>query len=544
MQENQELILGIDTGGTYTDAVIVRPGETDVLAKAKVPTNHFDLAGSVSKVMEAVFKAGPIDPERVGRLALSTTLATNAVVEERGGKVGLFVIGTTKPFDLPAEAIRFLDGGHDHLGREVKPLDLEALVDAVALMRPHTDAYAVCAAMSMENPAHEKVAAKAIELIDPKPIFCSHQVSSKAGMKERAATALINARLLPVMQSFVKAVRDSLLRLGMTAGVSVIRGDGGHLPLDQAVKRAAETVASGPAASVVFGCHHFSGQAALVVDVGGTTTDISRIEDGRPIIKQDGSMIGRWKTHVRAVDTYTVGVGGDSRVSIARDGRIVVGPWRVVPVCMDQEVAEPGNWFAKVGAGICILAGNVKDEDVGADPVLDMIIRKGATSFESLLADLPLAESILESRINELAHARRIRIVGFTPTDALHVLGRLHLADGGRSRAAARSLAAGLAMEPEEFCRQVIKMAQEKIARAIVDYLFRAETGHSLSGFFPHRRQSRLLDVQVRLRLPVIGLGAAARTLLPAVAEMLGTELVLAENYQVGSALGAVLALG
>ena len=538
----KDLILGIDTGGTYTDAVVFAPGDKKVIATAKVATNHRQLADSVTRALETVLQEGDIAPEKLARLAISTTLATNAVVEGRGSRVGLFIIGTTRPFDLPAEAIRFLDGGHDHLGREVKPLDLGALVDAVALMRPYTDAYAVCAAMSMENPAHEKVAAKAIELVDPKPVFCSHQVSSRAGMRERAATALINARLLPEMQSFVAAVKHALKLLGASPKVSMIRGDGSYLPLDEAVRRAAETVASGPAASIVFGSCKVPGQTALVVDVGGTTTDISRIENGRPVIDQQGSLIGGWQTHVAAVDTYTVGIGGDSRVVVTRKGKLLVGPLRVVPVCMDRHAPPADTWLRPATAGVCILKGKQTDQNDTTDPVMQKVAKAGAMSFEQLLAGLSMAEPLLEARLKHLVHGRKIKVVGFTPTDALHVLGRIELGDCQRAMIAARTFADALGIEVEQFCRRVLDVTCDGIQQAVLDYTFRAETGKTLSGFFPRRTESRLLELGVKLLVPLLGLGAAAGELLPQVAERLGTELILPGHCQVGSALGAALA--
>ncbi|MFW6242145.1 MAG: hydantoinase/oxoprolinase N-terminal domain-containing protein, partial [Thermodesulfobacteriota bacterium] len=136
---NIPLAVGLDTGGTFTDAVLVEMKGGRVLKTAKHPTTHHRLGLGISRALEAVTAGVP--PERVRRMAFSTTLATNAVVEGQGARVGLLVIGDVKTFDLPVVSVRYVDGGHDHLGREVRPLDLEALTDALAELAGHVDAY-------------------------------------------------------------------------------------------------------------------------------------------------------------------------------------------------------------------------------------------------------------------------------------------------------------------------------------------------------------------------------------------------------------------
>jgi N-methylhydantoinase A/oxoprolinase/acetone carboxylase beta subunit len=266
----------------------------------------------------------------VALVTVSTTLATNALVEDKGAEVGLFVIGHDKRLRIPAAEMRFIPGGHKAKGVEAEPLGMDFLIQGIAAMKGRVDAYAVCAMLAFEDPTHELVAAKAIELIDPKPVFCSHQASSRPGMEERAATAVLNARLLPVMQDFLHSITQSMQRLGLDLpGAHRAR----RLPsmnLEEAVRNSSATVASGPAATALFGGHAAMGETALVVDVGGTTTDITLIRDGHPVIREEGMTIGSWRTHVRAVEMYTVGLGGDSLVRV-ENGDLSLGPARVVP---------------------------------------------------------------------------------------------------------------------------------------------------------------------------------------------------------------------
>jgi N-methylhydantoinase A/oxoprolinase/acetone carboxylase beta subunit len=175
--------IGIDTGGTYTDAVLFDLREHQVISISKRPTIHHCLERSIVQALDDIFPVGKA--EAVRKIAFSTTLATNAIAEGRMSRVGLIVIGQVKPFDAPVVSVRYVEGGHDHLGREVSPLNVDQIVDAVDSFKGHVDAYAIAASLSIENQTHEQVAAKAIELVDRKPVVCSSGVSSKAGIRER-----------------------------------------------------------------------------------------------------------------------------------------------------------------------------------------------------------------------------------------------------------------------------------------------------------------------------------------------------------------------
>src|SRR5690606_20786013 len=131
-------------------------------------------------------------------------------------------------------------------------------------------------------------------------------------------TACLNAQLLPVMRDFLDGMRRALDALGIAGEVLVVRGDARAMRMEEALRQAASTVASGPAATALFGAHQSQEQDALIVDVGGTTTDITIIRSGSPVIDPQGMTIGKWETHVEAVEMFTVGVGGDSFVRPAR----------------------------------------------------------------------------------------------------------------------------------------------------------------------------------------------------------------------------------
>ena len=147
-------VIGIDTGGTFTDAAVLDRSSHRVVAKAKSPTTHHDLALGIARALGEALTAGDVDASRVGMVALSTTLATNAVVEGRGARVGLFMIGPTTYSDLPVTSVRYVKGGHKWSGEEEDPLEIEAILEGVDAFRGEVDAYAVCAALSMVRPTH------------------------------------------------------------------------------------------------------------------------------------------------------------------------------------------------------------------------------------------------------------------------------------------------------------------------------------------------------------------------------------------------------
>lgn len=535
--------IGIDTGGTYTDAVLIDLDTREVLRTAKRETTHHDLGRGLHGALSDILKASGADPARVKHIAVSTTLATNAVVEDKGARVGLLVIGFSKQVEAPAVSVRHIRGGHKITGEEEDPLDMEGLVDSIGELRGEVDVYALSSAMSFVNPAHEQVAAKALSMIDPKPVFCSHQVSSRAGVRERAATSALNARLMPVMQDFLTGVRTSLSDLGLPGEVRIIRGDVTPMDLEQAVTSAASTFASGPAATAHFGASFSPVPGALIVDIGGTTTDVTILDGGAPRIGETGSRIGQWQTHVDSVEMFTVGIGGDSLVRRTESGALVVGPRRVLPLAQSPAATpDPAGWIGHGARSGCIIPLGELSADIAADdPILQMVAARGAATFQELDAELNLGSLALNSRLDRLIRRGILQETGFTPTDALHVLGKLNLGNRHTSVRGAQVLAEAMDSSVENFCYRVLEQTEHRIEDAILEHVIRRELGGTWTGFLHERRRSSLLAVDFRLAMPLLGLGGPARFLLPAVARRLQTEVLFPDHHEVGNALGAIL---
>ena len=543
----KNLVIGVDTGGTYTDAVVVDPAQNRVLAWAKEPTTAHDPALAIGRALAAVLDKAKADPAQIVGLTVSTTLATNALVEDKGADVGLLVIGHDQRLDVPATDLRFIPGGHKARGVEAEPLGMDHLLSAIAAMKDHVDVYAVCAMLAFNDPSHELVAVKAIELVDPKPVFCSHLASTRPGLRERAATAVLNARLLPVMRDFLASIDQSMTSLGLNCPVGIVRGDCRSMDLEQALRNSSSTVASGPAATALFGRHAAGQTTALIVDVGGTTTDITLIRDGRPVIREEGMTIGSWGTHVRAVEMYTVGLGGDSLTMVDRDS-LTLGPARVLPLSQAhlhldgralEVMTDPGSWIGPSLFAQCLAPA--PGVPPGDDPILNRLATLGPATPDTLRRELGLAESRLDKAIARLQAGRKVVACGFTPTDALHVLGELTLGDSGPAARGAAGLAPLLNMDPAQFCRRVLDHARQTIAVNILTALGEREVGPALARFLREDEPSSLLDISIRLKPRIIGIGAAAPYLLPDVAKTLGTRVVFPDHYHVGNAVGAAL---
>lgn len=534
----KKYIIGIDTGGTYTDAVLVNTETAELISSAKKPTTHRQLSIGTAETLRSLLVDSGIQPEQVESLVISSTLATNSVVENKGARVALLVIGYVRHFKLPVKAIVYIKGGHTITGEEEQPLDLEYLVEIVSNLKNEVDAYGVCSAMSIKNPAHELVVEKAISMLDPKPVFCSHRASSEAGMKERAATAGLHAKLMPIMEQYINGVDQAMDELGLTCPMLVVGGNGTTTGAEEAVLHAGSTVASGPACTAHFGSSH-TAEDGLVIDVGGTTTDIAMLKNGKPLLANEGCRIGLWHTHVEAVDMVTGGIGGDSHTMITADNTLRIGPGRVVPLAMCTNIPPIADWLGAEEEAK-LLVGYPADV-TGENDIENIIAQHKGVTPAILRNETGLGGIPLEKELERLTREQRIYECGFTPTDALHVLDKINIGVRENSRAGAERLGALSGMDAETFSREVLKQTEEQIETLILDYVIQHYWGNSLTGFLSERNAHPVLGLNFSLKIPLIGIGAAAPFLLEGVARRLGTSVSFPENGVVGNAMGAAL---
>ena len=438
----QGLWLGLDTGGTFTDAVLL--AERRVIASAKALTTPWTLAIGIGKAIRAVLALLPADASRrdVSLVSVSTTLATNAVVENRFSPVCTLLIGfddamvERSGLQRPGGGglVARIQGGHGATGEEASALDEAAVARAVAAHEPRVEAFAVAANFSVRNPAHELLARKIIRALSPKPVTCAHELSSKLDAPRRALTAALNARLTPQIRHLIEALSRVVADEAIDAPLMIVKGDGSLMKAQIALEYPVETILSGPAASVV-GAGFLTGLTDFVVaDMGGTTTDIAVVAGGRPVISGEGALVGAWRTMVEAVDVRTSGLGGDSEVHFDRQHRLCVGPRKAMPLSLLahthpaalarlKSIAELRAPAAVSGA-ICISQSRPFAAGTSLGARTAGVGRDGGAAAPGGGARAQRPPGGLRGAAASLADAGLATVAAFTPSDAMHVLGQ------------------------------------------------------------------------------------------------------------------------
>jgi hypothetical protein len=569
----KKLILALDTGGTNTDVVLYDSASGAVLAEAKSATTHHNLAIGIVRALTALAEKINFEnlKDHIRSVNLSTTLATNAIAEGYGHRVGLIMIGLDKRQELvrdllsklPAVSPIFIDGGHDYYGREEITLDETTLLREARTVESSVSAWAVSSFFSIKNPAHELRALELIKTISDRPVTLGRHLTGELGAMRRAATAALNAGLVIIVNRLLDAVASGLNEIGLKAPIMIVKGDGGLVGENWARTRPIETVVSGPAAGLVGAMRLARGflepnqKNLWVLDIGGTTSDLAYLEDGRPAVNADGAKVGQWHTMVEAVDILTRGLGGDSLVEISPSGEINIGPRRVLPLCRLEE----------------LYPGSVTESGVGSSPIreaqLTFLINNLPPGPEmtddetDILAILdqrqgyPLKLSDYQSRC--LRHGRlfpglwalnhpAILASALTPTDCMNVLGLFNCGSLSASFLGASLLASRASLGVEEFCRLVLDQAGEILAGDILGLgLTKENIKFSSEDFAPDHllkcvvsgRKGKLVDLSMTLKDPIILLGAPAQVMAPYLAKHTKSVVVAPPGCHVASAVGA-----
>lgn len=567
--------LGLDTGGTFTDAVLLADGRR-VVASAKALTTPWDLAIGIGHAIRAVLAHLPAGAQRsnVSLVSVSTTLATNAVVENRFSPICTLLIGFD---DAMVErsgikphggALVRVAGGHGATGEEWAPLDENAVRAAVAEYDARVEAYAVAASFSVRNPVHESRARQLIRGLSQRPATCAHELSSKLDAPRRALTAVLNARLTARIRHLIEALSQVLVRESVDAPLMIVKGDGSLMRADVALEYPVETVLSGPAASVV-GAGFLTGQRDFVVsDMGGTTTDIAVVSGGRPVIRAEGALVGGWRTMVQAVDVRTIGLGGDSEVSFDRQMRLKVGPRKAMPLSllahtfpdMIGDLRALAN-LAHVPEFATQFAFRNPDREAPAHlPPLERRIWNALDLTPRRVSAAVRNASGLEG-LRRLADAGLVTLAAFTPSDAMHVLDVQRGWCREAAECGARILAieernaraASAAVPPREICERTYEYVVRRSGRALLEAALAHDPGlESPTGTWGLLGE-RLLEAAVAgqpvshwmratlgLARPVVAIGAPVEAYYPDIARRLGASLSIPEHASVCNAVGAV----
>ncbi|HOK07285.1 MAG TPA: hydantoinase/oxoprolinase family protein [Syntrophales bacterium] len=324
------MILGIDVGGTHTDAVVI--SDHQIQSKAKVLTDAGNIMGSLIEATEAVMR--DIDPAALRRVVLSTTISTNAIVQGKTEAVGIIAAagpGLPPALISPRAETRFVSGYINHRGLEAAPIDEGEIRRCAREFKEGGIAYAgVVGKFSTRNPSHEL---KIRDLITDgfRHISLGHRLSGHLNFPRRLATTYLNSAIWGLYENFVRAVTAFVERQGIKVPIYILKADGGTIEIGRSVDYPVQTILSGPAASIM-GILSMTGgrDDAVALDIGGTTTDIALFADGVPLLEALGVTIEGHKTLIRGLRTRSIGVGGDSAVRLD-GGRLEVGPRREGP---------------------------------------------------------------------------------------------------------------------------------------------------------------------------------------------------------------------
>lgn len=325
------MLLGLDVGGTFTDAVIIDGHR--VVATAKRRTTKDNLMNGIGEALDAVLEG--YDTSNIEQVTLSTTVVTNTIVEEKEQVVDLYVItGPGRNVDdiFPVEPI-YLQGYTDHRGIVVERTPADAVRGIANMVQAHsgTDLAAVSAKFGVRNP-HEELSITEELKNTYHTISNGSLLSGSLNFPRRTISAYFNSAVTPVFTVFKKNVEEALKVRNIIAPLHILKADGGSLPMEHMVSRPVETVFTGPAATVlglsalgVIGNKH-----TVALDIGGTTTDISLWKYGKPLMTKSGVSIREYPSAVRSFAVTSVGIGGESVVRL-KDGDLTVGPERVGP---------------------------------------------------------------------------------------------------------------------------------------------------------------------------------------------------------------------
>jgi len=569
-KSGRDYVVGIDTGGTYTDGVLMDYATREVLSSAKTLTTYEDLTQGIINVLKKI----RIDsPARVKLVGISSTLATNFIAEGNTKPVGLILMGydsdLIKSYGLDSRFATgnyaYFQGGHNAQGEEQSPPDLEGIKSWIREQGGHLEALAISGYFSPLNPEHEEQAMQAVREITDLPVVLGHQLSTQLDSIKRATTASLNASLVAVMHEFIQAVKSSLKDLGIKAPLMIVKGDGSLMPYTEAARKPVETILSGPAASTIGGRFLSGLDAALVVDVGGTTTDMALIEHGNITVSGQGARVGEMETSVQAASIRTVCIGCDSRITITSPKEFQVGPSRVVPlsrlavmypdVLQQLESLGKGRDFSKSQSDIEYW---FKSREVEPDdPVLEHprkkavleLLAQGPLTVHQLLKQMRL-NHLVQLNVDDLLQKRIIGVSTLTPTDILHVRGELDLDSAQASRAAFKYICGLHGLDAKEFNNRIMEHIVAHMTRET--FIFLARQGQSslpeeLDGTWSRwlfqesiEKNDPYLGISLTSRFPLIGIGAPAEIFVSRVAQKLNARFELPRYPGVANAVGAV----
>ena len=567
-----KLGIGIDTGGTYTDAVIYDFDSGAILGAAKSLTTKDNLTVGILGAIDGL----PADLAAQAKIiSLSTTLATNACVEDKGGRAKLIFFGGDpsiidklgRQCGLPAsDEICIQESYTTFSGEILREPDWELFERQTETGLEDLDGVGIIEINAMRNGAVvEKAARERFRKNHDLPVVCGHELFSELNCLKRGAGTLLNASLFPVIREFLDAVKTALAARGICPeSMVIVRSDGTLMSEEFATLRPVETLLCGPAASAL-GCAHLADSPnSIVIDMGGTTTDIAIIKDGRAVSVTNGVSIGKWKTFVNGLYVKTFGLGGDSAVHYNNNG-LYLEEFRVMPICVaaaeypsvldnlrNLEKRKHTRYLYEHYILIRDIDGSAKYTD--EEKAFCRVLKNGPLPI--MKAAAAVGKDVYTLQIKRLLKEGIVQVCGLTPTDIMHIRGDFTKYNVDASRLAAEFAAFNLSISVDELCDCVYNAVKKKlyihIVKAVLenrypDYL-KNGINSDVERFIQDNYQAvktgkpdPLISTMFQTDYTLIGAGAPIRVFLQDVADMLGTRAFIPENHHVANALGAVV---
>ena len=499
---NRKVRMGIDVGGTHTKAVAIDNATHEIIGKSSVKTTHDDKAGVAAGVVQAFkncLKEHDIKPEDVIFVAHSTTQATNALIEGDVAKVG--VIGSSRGgleylLAKLQTSLKNIDLGS---GRKIdicntfiteKNLSHATIKSAADKLKAEgAQVYVASEAFGVDDNSTEQAIYDVTKKEMGMETTIASDITKLYGLTRRTRTAAINASILPKMLNTANSTEQSVRSAGVNVPLMIMRGDGGVMEINEMKKRPVLTMLSGPAASVMGSLMYLRASNGVYFEVGGTTTNIGVIKNGRPAI--DYSIVGGHRTYITSLDVRVLGVAGGSMIRINKSGVSDVGPRSAHIAGLDYAVFTP-------------------EEEI-VDPKLELFSPKKGDPSDYVAI--------------KLKNGKRITITNSCAANVLGLVKPEHFSYGNANaaRKAMKPVADYLGITVEQVATQILTRAYEKISPVILELAEKYKLEHD--------------------QISLVGVGGGATSLIGFCANKLNVKYSVPENAEVISSIGVALAM-
>ncbi|MCL2528962.1 MAG: hydantoinase/oxoprolinase family protein [Coriobacteriia bacterium] len=566
--------IGIDTGGTYTDAVIYDFESKEILGSSKALTTRENLTVGILAALDALDHDLVKDASNV---SLSTTLATNACVEDRGGNAKLIFLGIDArvideyggAYGLPPSSEMYLQESFTKFSGEMeREPNWDLFRQSIKSGFEGLDGVGIIENNGVRNGGIiEKKARNIFQEEHRIPVVCAHELFGELNCLQRGASTLLNARLFPIIHEFLQAIKLAMTLRGINATISIVRSDGSLMTDSLAYSRPVETLLCGPAASVIGSAYLATTQNSLIIDMGGTTSDIALIQNKVPVKVTNGIDIGRWKTFVDGLYIKTIGLGGDTAVHYDAKG-VYLEEYRIVPlsVAADKHPCIIENLkrlpiskkkFKSFAYEHYTLIKDIKESvrhSARAKELCASLIEEPVSQRELTIRAHKLGVSTAE--LSQLIKEGIIQVIGLTPTDIMHIKGDFSGFSTQAASLAAEYVAQELNESVDELCYHVYDRVKQRMYASIVNALLENKSGSAFSIDLQESISSMISESYKEVSSPepdvpitltyqtdysLMGVGAPTHIFLSDVASLLNTKAMLPKHHEVANALGAIV---